>query len=304
MSQTASNQALPWQSQSGAQCIDRINWSAPPHISVAAIDGCKIQSVHHHGTKTDESVFLSSTGAEDQWDCLLVGQVGSPTEVRVAGELHKVRNSRKSVFFVPCGVETEWAISARAASTSVWIPNGMLQAASPGDELVPIIGEPDPQLANMIEFFEAELKTPGFGSQVLLETLLSGITMLLGRHDGVKPSAAKAPPPLPMIKLRRVKDYVESRLDQPIGLADLARVAGLSVHHFAHSFKQAAGMAPYQYVQHRRLERAKLWIAREDLSLAQLALECGFASQSHFTTAFTRAMMMPPGQYRRQVRGV
>ena len=56
--------------------------------------------------------------------------------------------------------------------------------------------------------------------------------------------------------LRRVIDFVEANVTQPISVRDMAEIADLSVHHFARSFKEASGRTPHQYVTERRLQLA------------------------------------------------
>jgi hypothetical protein len=56
---------------------------------------------------------------------------------------------------------------------------------------------------------------------------------------------------------KKVSDYIEDHLDEEISLQELANVAELSRHHFAHAFKQSFGMPPHRYHMSRRMERAK-----------------------------------------------
>jgi AraC family transcriptional regulator len=99
--------------------------------------------------------------------------------------------------------------------------------------------------------------------------------------------------------LAKVMDFIEATLDREIHLTDLATIAGLSPFHFSRVFKLETGETPYHFVGQRRLERARLMLLGSDMPLAELALSCGFASQSHFTAAFSKAMGVSPGRYRR-----
>jgi AraC-like DNA-binding protein len=105
--------------------------------------------------------------------------------------------------------------------------------------------------------------------------------------------------PLDNRRLRRVLDYVEEHLADNIAVADLAKIACLSIFHFTRAFSAAVGMPPHRYVSQRRLERAKAIIATESTSIAETAFTCGFSSQAGFTRAFRRATGMPPAVYRR-----
>src|SRR5262249_60782401 len=57
--------------------------------------------------------------------------------------------------------------------------------------------------------------------------------------------------------MRRVREYVDVHLNESIDLGTLARVAGLSMHHFARQFKQSAGITPHHYLTQKRVERAQ-----------------------------------------------
>jgi AraC family transcriptional regulator len=99
--------------------------------------------------------------------------------------------------------------------------------------------------------------------------------------------------------LRRVQLFVEANLERTIHLNDLAERAGLSLYHFARAFKMSAGVTPRAFVEQRRIERAKRLINESDLSLAHIAVESGFVTQSRLTTAFKRRTGFTPAEYRR-----
>ena len=99
--------------------------------------------------------------------------------------------------------------------------------------------------------------------------------------------------------MRTAKDFIMSSLDEPIGLRDIASSIGMSQYHFARLFKAIEGVTPYQYVREQRIRKAKRLLQTSELSIAQIAYECGFSSQQHFTTAFKGRFNIPPGQWRR-----
>jgi AraC family transcriptional regulator len=65
------------------------------------------------------------------------------------------------------------------------------------------------------------------------------------------------------------------------------------------AFRQATGMPPHRWVMKRRIKRAKELLLEDELDLAELALACGFADQSHFTRTFARSEGHSPGKWRR-----
>lgn len=105
--------------------------------------------------------------------------------------------------------------------------------------------------------------------------------------------------PLDDRRLRRVIDYVGQHLTEDIAVADLAKIACLSIFHFTRTFAAATGTPPHRYVSRLRLERAKEVIASGSASIADVALMFRFSSQSSFTRAFRRVTGVAPAAYRR-----
>ena len=103
--------------------------------------------------------------------------------------------------------------------------------------------------------------------------------------------------------LQRVKVFVEANVDHSILIRDLAGRAGLSRYHFARAFRTSTGITPRAFIERCRIERARALIDTTDQPLAEIAAATGFATQSHLTTAFRRAMGFTPAAYRRGRRG-
>jgi len=88
-----------------------------------------------------------------------------------------------------------------------------------------------------------------------------------------------------------------------IAVAELARLCRLSLSHFVRAFSNTVGIAPYRWFLSARVDHAKGLLIRSNLPLAQVALECGFSDQSHFTNTFVRHVGMTPGRWRRTCKG-
>ncbi len=82
--------------------------------------------------------------------------------------------------------------------------------------------------------------------------------------------------PLPKWRLNRVVEYVDTRLDERVTLAEMAGVAGLTRMHFAAQFRRATGVSPHAYLLQRRVERAKELLRDTTRPLADIALSVGF----------------------------
>ncbi|MCW6512053.1 helix-turn-helix domain-containing protein [Lichenifustis flavocetrariae] len=122
-------------------------------------------------------------------------------------------------------------------------------------------------------------------------------------YGALAPRSNGKRPILTLRQERMVKAAMDARLGAEVTLSELADLCGLSVQYFARAFAGAVGMPPYQWLQLRRLNRAKDLLVDSRLGLAEVALACGFGDQSHFTKSFTREVGISPGAWRRHHQG-
>lgn len=106
------------------------------------------------------------------------------------------------------------------------------------------------------------------------------------------------------LRLDAVLEHIEASVNTPgphphaLSLAELARVAGVSVHHFARRFRTQTGFSPHAYVQARRMARAWELLTRTAMSVSEIARACGYESTSHFHAQFRRAHGRAPAAVR------
>ena len=139
----------------------------------------------------------------------------------------------------------------------------------------------------------------GFVDGILADALNTALAVQVTRRF-VHQSALLLEPSngLSRQRLKRVRDYIETHLDDRLTLTDLAGVACLSPYHFSRSFKESVGIGPQRYVMQRRLDRAKTLIRRTNQPLAEIAQQVGLCDQSHLTSMFRSMTGVTPGQYR------
>lgn len=97
---------------------------------------------------------------------------------------------------------------------------------------------------------------------------------------------------------RVVTALVDGRLHESLTVPWLAARVGMSLSTFARRFRASFHATPHQYIRERRLDRARQMLDTTDASLTTIALETGFASHAHFTTAFRAANGLTPSEYR------
>ena len=148
-----------------------------------------------------------------------------------------------------------------------------------------------------------EAEHPGPMGRAYAESLvLLTVTELVRHHSTLAAAATRRERDLPSGRLRRVIEYIEAHLGEPVSLLTLAAEAGVSAAHLARVFKRAMGRSVHRYLLDRRVEWAAALLGGTDRAIAEVALATGFSSQAHLTTAFHRLNRTTPAAYRRQRR--
>jgi AraC-like DNA-binding protein len=293
----------------GPDFFRHIHWSAEPDITLFDTASVPVVAMRHHRTNVHGGVEIVADAPEaEDWDALFVNRSGTGSAgIDFCGQRSAAALHRDLVCFFPAGADSRLQFGADAGSFVLYLRPGVIASlleseGKAGGAPAPIVGRQLPRVANLLGLIEGELRRPSLGSRLMIDGLLRAIAGLLVSQDA--PSTCDpgqriylSPP-----KLKRVIEFIEANLNESIGLDDLAEAAGLSPNHFLRVFKLATGETPYQFLRARRLERARQLLADNAMPLAELALECGFANQAHFTAAFSREVGISPGRYRRAVR--
>ncbi|WP_176084763.1 AraC family transcriptional regulator [Martelella sp. HB161492] len=159
--------------------------------------------------------------------------------------------------------------------------------------------ETDTVLASLVKAMAPAIENPGESSKLFVDQLATAIgTHIVQRYGGATRRAA------PGRKLSRAhevlaKNLLSENLHGDISVLEVARACNLSRGYFIHAFRETTGMTPYQWLLNARVSRACELLRSSTLSLAEIALACGFSDQSHFTRVFTRATGATPGLWRR-----
>jgi AraC-like DNA-binding protein len=103
-------------------------------------------------------------------------------------------------------------------------------------------------------------------------------------------------------ELHRFVDYVDTHLRLAPTLSAMALMAALSPSHFARKFRLSTGLSLQRFINRRRIAASIPLLQAHSDSLAGIALDLGFASQSHFTRLFSDTTGMTPAKFRKQHR--
>jgi AraC family transcriptional regulator len=134
---------------------------------------------------------------------------------------------------------------------------------------------------------------------------------ILNLADTVGPERSELPPQGPQDsrlvprgglapwQVCKVRTHIEAHIGAPITTAELANLVRLSPYYFSRAFRRSFNDSPHAYLMRRRVKRAQGLMLTTTTPLAQIAVSCGLADQSHFTKLFRRFAGESPGMWRR-----
>jgi AraC-like DNA-binding protein len=169
--------------------------------------------------------------------------------------------------------------------------------------LVPKV-ENDEPVQRICEAICAEGDSTEFGREVLLRSLVTELAIhLLRRFLGSSRTneGMDATRHIPRWQVRRALEYLRETYTQEFSLDRVSAAAQLSKYHLERVFKKATGLRLHNYVVMLRVERAKEILSRTSRPIADIALELGFADQSHFSNVFKQIAGLSPRSYRMAV---
>lgn len=99
-------------------------------------------------------------------------------------------------------------------------------------------------------------------------------------------------------RLAKVCHFITAHPEEPLNVAQLAQVAGMSARNFARRFAEETGITPAQFVERARLDAACQMLATRDMSLEMIAMAAGFGPAERMRRSFIRHLGVTPNRYR------
>jgi AraC family transcriptional regulator len=167
------------------------------------------------------------------------------------------------------------------------------------DSLVWKLGQPDSVVHHLGQTLVASLEQPPKTSKLFLDHVLHALNCHFVFSYGRLSPAPPARGGLSALQMRRATEFLDAHLNGDINLRRVAEICDLSLSHFARAFKHTFRKPPYRWLLERRIEKAKDLLLNSRLSLADIALQCGFTDQSGFNRSFKKISGATPGEWRR-----
>lgn len=164
----------------------------------------------------------------------------------------------------------------------------------------------DPLTSRHVTELWYELSENDAASNLLIDGMVQALLARLYRIGGAPPKP-RAAARLDERQLARALELIDESISEasPRGGLTIERLAaelGVSQFYFSRAFKARTGMTPHQCLTLRRLDRARDLLEHSSASIAEIAYTCGFSSQAHMTSTFSKNVGVTPGRYRRSQR--
>jgi len=215
---------------------------------------------------------------------------------------------RDEVVVTPAGLLSGWRWHERSHCIVVTCePDKLARFAR--DELgvvltdVQLKNEPqfvDPDLSQAAQQLVTALQAGGLASAVMFESLARVFLVKLIERYGLAHTEDYAfSRSFTARHYRAVLELVQARYGDKLSLEDMAQAAGLSPFHFARLFKTTIGLPPYQFVMRYRVEQAQRRLGDPAQVMSDVALQCGFSDQAHFSRVFKSVTGQTPKAWRK-----
>lgn len=224
------------------------------------------------------------------------------------GRAYVALQTRGDIEIIPKGESGRWVDDGPAEVLLMRIDPGFLAKVAAGIgvdpesvEVLPRVQARDAQLEHLGWALEAALAEGKKVEPLFVHGLgVALATRLIKQHSVTRPARVRRA--LTRRQTAAVCDYIEANLAGSLSLASLAAMAGVGVSHFKALFKAAVGVPAHRYVVRRRVVRAVELIKTGKMALAEIALETGFAHQSHMARAMRNVLGRTPGELVREYR--
>jgi AraC family transcriptional regulator len=223
-------------------------------------------------------------------------------DCRCDGQRHRRVQKHGDIDIVPAGLEGSWEDDAACNILRLQVSPALLRDAAidlgrnpDGAAVAPRFQLRDPQIEAIAWAIKTELEATAPSDRLYAEALGTALAIRLVEVGSRSLRAGAGGPALSARQRRLLVDFIETHLDQSLSLTELATVAGLSVSHLKTLFRNTFGMPVHQYVVRCRVEHARALLLSGDMPMSRIALEAGFADQSHMATCMRRVLGLTPG---------
>lgn len=223
-------------------------------------------------------------------------------ELRINGQSCNYRTAPGLITLVAPGSEISFRPDAAFRFYMLHLPsNGIAldRLAARNDEADKLLQfSHDNNLRQMMSIMLSELMSPSRSCPQFVHSLSDTITLYL-RDRLQRGVPVRSQPPCASQMMLEVDKLISEEIGAGSTVKDIAEAAGLSKNRFSALVKSMTGLPPHKYIVEKRISMAELLLRNSFLPLSEIALQTGFANQSHFTESFHKSRGVTPLRYRK-----
>jgi AraC family transcriptional regulator len=199
----------------------------------------------------------------------------------------------------------KWFRNEDLHSLCITISDAALTAASDGPggevELRKVDNLVDARLSALVAAVNVE-RIAGFPSgKLFLDSVEQALAVALVDGYAVRHHSAQTHRGgLGSARLRRIKEFVDAKMEDELTVCEMAQSVELSTAHFSRMFRKSTGESPHRFVLRHRVERATEMLRAAEARVLDVAVACGFKTQQHFARVFRRMCGASPTEYRQE----
>ena len=220
------------------------------------------------------------------------------------GVVRKFNFSKYEVIVTPAGVKSGWKWFDKSKVIVITLDPKRLESFALTELAIILTQE---QLKNIPQFIDQDITHAAemlmqaldnkISSQIMFESLARVFLIKLIEKYGLQKSAnLDFSKQFTAIHYKRTLDYISKNYKNNISLETLATQVGISQYHFSRLFKTTIGLTPHQFITQYRIEESKKML-KSNYSISEVALECGFADQAHFSKVFKKIEKLSPKEW-------
>jgi transcriptional regulator GlxA family with amidase domain len=149
---------------------------------------------------------------------------------------------------------------------------------------------------SMYKYYETHTKQ----DEIILQSLFLELIYMLTQDARMQTKAGKYKNN--RFDIDKALKYIKGNLTEDLSLQKVADHVLLSPIHFHNCFKTAIGKTLHEYVEDQRIKKSINLLISTNMTLAQIAYECGFSSQSYFSYAFKKKKGSTPREYAKKIQ--
>jgi AraC family transcriptional regulator len=227
----------------------------------------------------------------------------------------RMRRVQKSgdIDFIPAGMDGSWEDDADCQILRLRLHSSLMEQVAEDlgrdaakIEFVPRLQLRDARIEAIGWAIKADLEADTPSDPLYIDHLASALAVRLFETatDGRPLPGADGASRMSARHLKLLTEFIEVNLGEQLHLADLAKVAGVSVTRLKTLFRNSTGMSVHQYVIRRRTEYARALIATTTMPASEIAFVAGFSHQSHMASTMRRILGQTPGDITRPAREI